>query len=94
MYAKQFGFRKSHSSAMLVLVDKISKALDGGEYAIGNVNVFAIINFNLLFDRYHYGIRDSDLNWYILYLLYETLFVVFLKVPFLDDYYFLHMSTT
>ena len=82
LYAKQFGFRKSHSSvmALMLLVDKISRALEEGEFAIGIFidfsKAFDTINFNILFNKlYHYGIRGSELNWFISYLSNRKQFV-------------------
>ena len=37
MYAFQFGFRKFHSPnlALIILVDRISKALENGDFVLG-----------------------------------------------------------
>ena len=75
LYSYQFGFRKNHSAAMalILLVDKISKALENGDYVIGLFldfsKAFDTINFDMLLDKLdHYGIRGCSLDWFRSYL--------------------------
>ena len=71
----QFGFRKNHSAAMALtcLVDKISKALENGEYVLGIFldfsKAFDTVDTDILLSKlYHYGIRDCMLDWFKSYL--------------------------
>ena len=75
LYAFQFGFRKNHSAAMVLitLVDKISMALEDGEFAIGLFldfsKAFDTINYEILYMKLlHYGIRGCALDWFKSYL--------------------------
>ena len=75
LYNFQFGFREKHSAALalITLVDKISSALESGEFAIGLFldfsKAFDTINYDILFMKmHHYGIRGCTLNWFKSYL--------------------------
>ena len=82
LYDLQFGFRKDHSTslALMLLVDKILKALHEGEYVLG-----VFIDFSKAFDTvdheillrklWHYGIRDNTYNWVKSYLSKRTQYV-------------------
>ena len=59
--------------ALILLVDKISKALENGDYVIGLFldfsKAFDTINFDILLDKLdHYGIRGCSLDWFRSYL--------------------------
>ena len=75
LYSFQFGFRKNHSAAMalILLVDRISKALENGDFVIGLFldfsKAFDTINYHILFAKlHHYGIRGCLLDWFKSYL--------------------------
>ena len=66
----QYGFRKDHSTslALIDLYDKISNALDQGEFVIGLFldlsKAFARVDHSILFDKLeHYGISCLALDW-------------------------------
>ena len=72
----QFGFRKDHSAAMalMCLVDKISNAIENGDFVLGLFldfsKAFDTVNYDILFRKlYHYGIRGNCLLWFKSYLL-------------------------
>ena len=71
----QYGFRKNRSTelAVIELVDKITKAIDKGEYTIGIFldlsKAFDMINHKILIKKLeHYGIRGICLKWFENYL--------------------------
>ena len=71
----QYGFRKNRSTelAVIELVDKITKAIDKGEYTIGIFldlsKAFDTINHKILIKTLeHYGIRGICLKWFENYL--------------------------
>ena len=75
LYSFQFGFRKNHSAAMalILLVDKIAKALEYGDFVIGLFldfsKAFDTIDYHILLAKlYHYGIRGCLLDWFKSYL--------------------------
>ena len=75
LYAFQFGFRALHSPnlAMTVLVDKISKALEDGEYVLGLFldfsKAFDTVNHDILYKKLEfYGVRGLPLQWFKSYL--------------------------
>ena len=75
LYNLQFGFRKDHSTsiALMVLVDRILKALHEGEYVLGVFidfsKAFDTVNHDILLRKlWQYGIRDQTYNWLKSYL--------------------------
>ena len=84
LYSFQFGFRQNHSAvmALITLVDKISKALENGEFAIGLFldfsKAFKTINYDVLFMKlFHYGVRGCALDWFMSYLTNRKQYVVY-----------------
>ena len=78
----QFGFRKDHSTvmALMCLIDKISKAVENGEYVLGLFldfsKAFDTVDYDVLFMKlYHYGIRGCALQWFKSYLLDRVQYV-------------------
>lgn len=66
LYKYQFGFRSNHSTAMalLLLVDRITEAMQNGEYVLGVFldfsKAFDTINHDILFQKLEfYGIRGG-----------------------------------
>ena len=84
LYMYQFGFRADHSPnlALLLLVDKLSKALEEGEYVLGLFldfsKAFDTVNHTILFTKLeHYGIRGVALNMFKSYLSNRHQYVVY-----------------
>ena len=83
-FSYQFGFRKSHSTymALMVLMDKLNKSLDDGNMVIGIFldfsKAFDTVDHDiLLFKLSHYGIRDNALLWFKSYLSNRNQFVAY-----------------
>ena len=81
-YSNQFGFRKSHGTnhAIIYLVEKVSKALDTGQFVIGVFldlrKAFDTVNHDILIKKLEsYGIRGNILNWLKSYLSNRTQYV-------------------
>ena len=75
LYKFQFGFRALHSPnlALIILVDKISQALENGEFVLGLFldfsKAFDTVNHSILFKKLEfYGIRGIALSWFQSYL--------------------------
>ena len=75
LYLYQFGFRSFHSPnlALILLVDKISQALENGEYVLGLFldfsKAFDTVNHDILYEKLEfYGIRGVPLSWFKSYL--------------------------
>ena len=69
LIGNQFGFRRSHSSymALMVMIYEISQALDCGEHAVGIFldfsKAFDTVNHSILLKKlYHYGISGNTLE--------------------------------
>ena len=75
LYQFQFGFPKNHSTfmALVILLEKITEALDSSEFAICILidfrKAFDTVEHNILLQKlYHYGIRGNALQWFNSYL--------------------------
>ena len=84
LYSYQFGFRLDHSPnlALILLVDKISNALENGEYVLGLFldfsKAFDTVNHPILFEKLnHYGVRGTALTWFQSYLANRQQYVHF-----------------
>ena len=84
LYSYQFGFRERYSTslAMIYLVDRISQALDDGDYVLGLyldfTKAFDTVNHQILLQKLeHYGIRGIGLEWFGSYLSHREQYVDF-----------------
>ena len=84
LYDNQFGFRSKRSPnlALILLVDKISTALENGEYVLGLFldfsKAFDTVNHEILFVKLeHYGIRGTALDLFKHYLKDRSQYVVY-----------------
>ena len=75
LMSNQYGFRKNHSSYMAIIdmYDKISKAIDEGQYAVGVFvdlsKAFDTLDHNILLAKLeYYGVRGICLEWFTNYL--------------------------
>ena len=84
LYKYQFGFQRGKSTymALILLVDKITEALDKGECVVGifldSSKAFGTVNLNhdmLLQKLSLYGIQDMALTWFKDYLRNRTQYV-------------------
>ena len=84
LYKFQFGFREKHSTYMplIIILDKITEALDNGNYVIGLFldfrKAFDTVNHKILLEKlYHYGIRGPAYKWFVSYLTDRQQYVYF-----------------
>ena len=84
LYKYQFGFQKGKSTymAVLTLVDKISEALDNGDYVIGVFLDFSkasdTVDHDILLRKLEkYGIRGTALDWFTDYLSNRLQYVTY-----------------
>ena len=87
LYKFQFGFQKGRdtSMALIMLIDKISEALDKGELAIGVFldfsKAFDTVDYNILIHKLNlYGIKGVYNNWFKNYLSDRKQFVTYNSV--------------
>ena len=81
---EQLGFRKLHSSymALMLLMDKLIKSLENGEFVIGIFLDFSkaldTVDHAILSEKlYHYGIRGTTLDWFNSYLFSRKQYVTY-----------------
>ena len=84
LYEYQFGFRRKRSThmALISLIDKLTKAIENGEYVIGVFlefsKAFDTVDHKILLDKlYHYGVRGCAHKWFISYLTDRQQFVTY-----------------
>ena len=84
LYKYQFGFQKGKSTymAVLALVDKISEALNNGDYVIGVFldfsKAFDTVNHDILLKKLEkYGIQGAALDWFTNYLSNRLQYVTY-----------------
>ena len=87
----QYGFRKGRSTehAIIELVDKITRAIDRGKYAIGIFldlsKAFDTINHKILIKKLeYYGIRGISKDWFENYLKNRKQIVKFNQIKSKD----------
>ena len=84
LYKYQFGFQKGRSThmALIILIDKISEALENGDCVIGIFLDFSkafdtVDQIILLQKMYLYGIQDTTLSWFENYLSNRKQYVTY-----------------
>ena len=72
IYARQFGFRKRHSTvhALIDIVECVRKCLDNGEFACGVFvdlqKAFDTVDHNILLSKLdHYDVRGCCMQWLV-----------------------------
>ena len=87
LYDYQFGFQKGKSTymAMVMLIDKISDALDRGDCVIGVFldfsKAFDTVDHKILLQKLNiYGIKNVPLQWFESYLSERTQYVTYNSV--------------
>ena len=92
LYEYQFGFQRGKSTymALLLLVDKITEALDKGECVVGIFlyfsKAFDTVNHDILLQKLSlYGIQDIALTWFKDYLHNRTQYVTYNSIKFIKQ---------
>ena len=109
LYSKQFGFQKGHSTehAIAQLADQIHESFENNNYICLFINLskaFDTIGHAILLKKLeNYGIKDTNLAWFRIYLtnmkhyiqiamtakvIYEILHVEYRRTLFLDRCFF------
>ena len=84
LYKYQFGFQKGKSTymALILLIDKITEALDKGDCVVGIYldfsKAFDTVNHDILLQKLSmYGIQDTALEWFRDYLTNRSQYVTY-----------------
>ena len=84
LYEYQFGFQEGESTcmALIILIDKISAALDNGEIVVDLFldfsKAFDTVEHKILLNKlFHYGIQDIPLKWFKSYLSQRCQYVTY-----------------
>ena len=84
LYEYQFGFQKGNSTymALVILLDKISEALENGECVVGVFldfsKAFDTVDHDILLMKMKsYGIRDTAYDWFKSYLCGRVQYVTY-----------------
>ena len=84
LYEYQFGFQKGKSTymALVILLDKISEALENGECVVGVIidfsNAFDTVDHDILLMKMKsYGMRDTAYDWFKSYLCGRVQYVTY-----------------
>ena len=82
LYENQIGFRQEHSTYMahMLLMDKLIKSLENGDFVVGVFldfsKAFDTVDHDILLRKLsHYGIRGISLSWFKSYLSGRSQFV-------------------
>ena len=82
IYHGQYGFRSNHSTshALLLITDKIQKAIEAGMFGCGIFldlkKAFDTVDHNILLKKLeYYGVRGLPLEWFLSYLSNRRQFV-------------------
>ena len=84
LYKYQFGFQKGKSTymALILLIDRITEALDKGDCVVGTYldfsKAFDTVNYEILLQKLSmYGIQDIALEWFRDYLTNRSQYVTY-----------------